>query len=74
MRSLCGVTLLFLSSLVPAQIQLSFEGSAAGASITGSPDAEGWSSTGGTVTVVPFGGIVGPTSQFPTDQSQALHH
>ncbi|NRA97133.1 MAG: hypothetical protein HRU14_13085 [Planctomycetes bacterium] len=70
MRSLCGVTLLFLSSLVPAQIQLSFEGSAAGASITGSPDAEGWSSIGGTVTVVPFGAIAGPTSQFPTDQPQ----
>ena len=70
MRSLLGVTLLLLAPLASAQIQLSFDGSTAGPSITAIPDGEGWTSDGGTVTVVPFGGISGPTSQFPTDQSQ----
>lgn len=70
MRSLCGIPLLLLVALVPGQAPLSFEGSAPGASITASPDPEGWSSDGGTVTVVPFGPITGPTSQFPTDQAQ----
>ncbi len=59
-----------LAAVLPAQVQLSFEGSTAGASIVAVPDAEGWTSQGGTVTVVPFGPIAGATSGFPTHQGQ----
>lgn len=71
MRLFPGILLVgILMGAAPGQITLGFEGSAVGMSVSGTPDPEGWSSTGGTVTIAPFGPVASPTSQFPTQGGQ----